>query len=247
MISALWSNESPEQGRLNLRASFGNGYRVPSLKERYYVFDHSHLGYMVLGNPDLKPESSLSYQLGGEWYYAKQSSLQLNLFYNDATDLIESLYSESDSQNSGLAIYRYQNIEKTTTRGLELSLRHQLSATAALHGHYNWLRAIDESTGNYLVKRPEHEVAVGFEFSLLQALQFSMDWRYQTKEYIDAENLKTSPAYSVLDLRLNHQLSRHWAWYAGINNALDVQRDFTGADYRPEEGRYLYAGVRWKL
>ena len=112
MLSALWSRETQNYGRLNLRASFGNGYRVPSLKERYYIFDHSHLGYMVLGHSDLKPESSLSYQLGGEWYYAKQSSVQLNLFYNDATDLIESVYSESDSQASGLAIYRYQKYRK---------------------------------------------------------------------------------------------------------------------------------------
>ncbi|MGN5476077.1 TonB-dependent receptor domain-containing protein [Cupriavidus basilensis] len=47
------------------RANFGQGYRVPeSLKERHFLFDHSSLGYMVIGNPDLKPESSNSFQLG---------------------------------------------------------------------------------------------------------------------------------------------------------------------------------------
>ncbi len=37
-----------------LRANYGQGYRVPNLKERHYLFDHSSLGYMVLGNPDLE-------------------------------------------------------------------------------------------------------------------------------------------------------------------------------------------------
>ncbi len=246
MLSALWSQETPNYGRLNLRASFGNGYRVPNLKERYYIFDHSHLGYMVLGNSDLKPESSLSYQLGGEWYYSKHSSVQLNVFFNDATDLIESIYSESDSQASDIAIYRYQNIEKTSTRGLEVSFSHKLSPKMKLNGHYNWLKAKDEITGKKLVNRPEHEVAFGAEYSPVKTLQLNMDWRYQSKEYIDVDNLQTSPAFSVMDFRLNQSISPHWAWYAGIKNAFDKQREFTGADYRPEEGRYLYVGIRWQ-
>lgn len=51
---------------VNVRFGYGKGYRAPNLKERFYFFDHSSLGYMVIGNPDLQPESSDSFQVGVE-------------------------------------------------------------------------------------------------------------------------------------------------------------------------------------
>ncbi|MBO1927061.1 TonB-dependent receptor [Thiomicrorhabdus sp. 6S2-11] len=246
MVSALWAIEHSELGRFNIRASVGNGYRVPNLKERYYIFDHSHLGYMVLGNPDLQPESSISYQLGTDWYFADQGSLQLHLFYNNARDLIETAYSAADSTTQNLAVYRYQNFEKVTTRGLELQLQRQLRPWLKLNASYTWLKAIDETTGNYLVKRPQHEAKFGITADLSKQLNIATYWRYESEQFIDADNQQISPDYSVLDVKLNHHLNDQWSWYAGINNLTDIQRRFDGTDYRPEEGRYLYAGLKWQ-
>ena len=72
-----------------LRTSIGAGYRVPNLKERHYLFDHSSLGYIVIGNPNLKPESSSSLQLGGTLSLGQRWSLDGNLFYNRVKDLIQ--------------------------------------------------------------------------------------------------------------------------------------------------------------
>src|SRR5664279_521087 len=46
-----------KQGFLNLRASAGTGFRSPELKELYMYFDHFGEWY-IIGNPQLKPESS---------------------------------------------------------------------------------------------------------------------------------------------------------------------------------------------
>src|SRR5664280_396871 len=46
-----------KQGFLNFRASAGTGFRSPALKELYFDFDHFGEFY-VIGNPQLKPESS---------------------------------------------------------------------------------------------------------------------------------------------------------------------------------------------
>src|SRR5690606_39287518 len=40
------------------RLSWGQGYRVPNLKERHYLFDHSSLGYIVVGNPRSEEHTS---------------------------------------------------------------------------------------------------------------------------------------------------------------------------------------------
>jgi outer membrane receptor for ferrienterochelin and colicins len=51
-ISAMY-----KQGFLNFRASAGTGFRSPDLKELYFYFDHFG-EFFVIGNPQLKPESS---------------------------------------------------------------------------------------------------------------------------------------------------------------------------------------------
>jgi len=41
-----------------LRANYASGFRAPTLKEMYMHFDMGNMGYMIIGNPDLKPEKS---------------------------------------------------------------------------------------------------------------------------------------------------------------------------------------------
>ena len=52
---------------LKVRASYGAGYRAPSLKELHFVFDHSNLGYKVLGTPSLSPERTWGLNVGAEF------------------------------------------------------------------------------------------------------------------------------------------------------------------------------------
>ncbi|WP_319380651.1 TonB-dependent receptor [Thiomicrorhabdus sp.] len=243
MVSALQSWTLQDLGRINLRASVGNGYRVPNLKERYYIFDHSQYGYQVVGNPDLQPESSMSYQLGGEWYFADQGSLQLHFYYNDARDLIESALSPQDSTQQ-LSIYRYQNFEHVTTRGAELAFNREIRSGLELNASYAWLKAVNEVSGKDMIKRPEHEVKVSLDLQLPADVQLGVRWRYESEQYID-ENMTVSPGFDVWDLKFNQRLNPRWAWYAGVDNMTAVQRRFDGKDFRPEAGRYLYAGIRW--
>jgi outer membrane receptor protein involved in Fe transport len=117
-----------------LRANYGQGYRVPNLKERHYLFDHSSLGYIVLGNPNLKPESSNSFQLGGQLTWRDRVTLDANLFYNHVTDLIQTDMTNFTMVN-GIAVYTYRNVARARTQGAETALRwratNQLNLTAA--------------------------------------------------------------------------------------------------------------------
>lgn len=47
-----------------LRGHFGNGYRAPSLFERFGTFFDSFFGYSVFGDPRLKPEQSTAFDAG---------------------------------------------------------------------------------------------------------------------------------------------------------------------------------------
>jgi vitamin B12 transporter len=74
-----------------LRAHVGNGYRVPSLYERYGTFFSTFFGpeFIALGDPRLKPERSIAFDAGIEQYLAGEKvKLTAVYFYTELTDTI---------------------------------------------------------------------------------------------------------------------------------------------------------------
>ena len=75
-----------------LRAHVGNGYRVPSLYERYGTFFSTFFGpeFVALGDPRLEPERSIAFDAGIEQYLAGEKvKLTATYFYTELTDTIE--------------------------------------------------------------------------------------------------------------------------------------------------------------
>ena len=230
-----------------LRAAYGQGYRVPNLKERYFVFDHSALGYMVLGNPDLKPESSNSFQLGGQFVWRKQLTLDINAFYNDLDDLIQTDLASPDIVN-GIAVYTYENIGRARTAGVETGARWQPSAQWLVEGAYTYTDTRDLDTGQELTRRPRNMGVIGLNWNPSAATQVSLRGRYQGSELIDTATGARSPAWATLDVTLNQQLAPGVVAFAGINNLFDRQRNFDDpADFGPVAGRYFQIGLRVAL
>ncbi len=235
-----------------LRFGVGRGYRVPNLKERYYVFDHSHLGYMVLGNPDLAPETSNSYQLGWGAEMAQQVNLDVTLFYNRLKGLIVTRTDDVASAQQGLLINRYANIDSARTAGVELAVAQQhadvplLNAWLDFSAGYTWLDSEDLSTGKTLNRRPEHQLKVNMTLHpnpTLMTLSVYATW--QSKEFYDVANTVESPSYSTFDIKVNYPWQHGITLFGGVDNLGDVQKDAGNPqDLRPEDGRYFYAGIR---
>jgi outer membrane receptor for ferrienterochelin and colicins len=73
-------------GSLILRASFGMGYRSPTLKEMYYDFEHMGM-FRLTGNPNLKPERSEYEGFSMEINHSIHN-LSINLYRNYVKDMI---------------------------------------------------------------------------------------------------------------------------------------------------------------
>lgn len=229
----------------DLRFSYGQGYRVPNLKERFYSFDHSHLGYIVIGNPNLKPEQSDSYQLGLSLVKNDLWNADINLFWNDIKDLIQTDYDNAAVIN-GITQYSYSNVAQAETKGIETTAQWQLSPQTRLNAAYTYTQAKDKSTDLDLTRRPEHIARLGVDYAFTDALDFSLRARYQSDEFGDSANKYTSPDWFSLDGQIEWQFSPYLTAFAGMDNIFDEQRDFSAAfDYRPIAGRYSYMGLRF--
>ncbi|HEX2211414.1 MAG TPA: TonB-dependent receptor, partial [Longimicrobium sp.] len=148
-LAAVW-RPAPS---LALRASAGTGFRAPAFKELYMDFLNDAAGYTVRGNPALRPEGSRSVSAGAEWA-GPRTYLRASAFHTEFDDFIETVVDEEASTPS-LAVYRYQNVARGRTSGVELQTGAALGGLRADAG-WSWLATEDETTGRPLFGRPEN-------------------------------------------------------------------------------------------
>ncbi|SEA90360.1 TonB-dependent receptor domain-containing protein [Alkalimonas amylolytica] len=181
-----------------LRLSRGTAFKVPSFNQLYWP------GF---GNPDLKPEESVSDEVAFRFNGARLQS-ELVLFDREVTNLI---------QGSELA----ENVLLAKVRGAEYSLgfswaqwQHQVS--------YTWLDARNEQTGEPLQRRPKHSVNLrsGWQGEQWQAYA-TLDYQSATFQGFDWNSMANFPdlgGFTVLGLAANYQLSPQWQLRTKLDN-----------------------------
>ncbi len=106
----------PSEGT-SLRASFSQGFRVPSLPEAFVAAGSS--GVIAVPNPDLRPEKSTSYELGMSQTVGETGILDLAAFRSDINNLIEPglIVSGSDLE------VQWRNVTRARIQGVETSFK----------------------------------------------------------------------------------------------------------------------------
>ncbi len=105
------------------RGSYGRGFRAPSLKEMYFMFvDENH---NILGNRDLKAETSNNFQAG--IHYLKQGdfswAVDAMFFFNDLRNEIQLVSVVEPNGDSPQGLFRNENIARSQNAGVNLSSR----------------------------------------------------------------------------------------------------------------------------
>ncbi len=113
-LGLIWSGID----NLSLRATFAQGFRSPSLQERYVM--SSMGGGTVYPNPDLDPETSDTYEIGAR-YADHGFVLDATVFYSVADD-----YIATQRINSNASEYQNINVGSAKTHGLELFASYDL-------------------------------------------------------------------------------------------------------------------------
>ncbi len=107
-----------------LRASYGQGYRFPTITERYIKTGVGNFG--VFPNPDLKPEYSWNAEVGvkqgfkmGDW----MGFLDLALFYQRYENTIEYMFGIWDVANPvSFAGFKFLNTGNSEVKGIDASI-----------------------------------------------------------------------------------------------------------------------------
>ena len=180
----------------SLHASVGRKTRFPSLKELY--------SDLVGGNPDLAPERTLAYEVGGSHTFPKDIRTNLAFFYNDIDNLIDMTTIDGEKA--------YVNINEAVIYGAEAGVSVPVCDAMDFYMNYTWLSTEDKSNdGRDLEGRPRHRVNLGLAYRFSFGLTADLNTTYNYHQYwenSDTYEWTELPPYFLVNLKLTQKLPK---------------------------------------
>jgi outer membrane receptor for ferrienterochelin and colicins len=144
---------------LTLRASYGWGFRAPSFQEQLLRFENPGVGYVVEGNPNLKPEISQGLNLSADWRLGEGLILSASLYRTDVQDLV-TVVSLGEVSPDQPVRFSYGNVAQARSQGGEVSARLRVLSGVWLDLGYALTDIRDLGTGQSLEGRAPHRGTV---------------------------------------------------------------------------------------
>lgn len=204
-------------------ASAASAFRVPSANERF--------GFG--GNPELKPEESISYELGIKHQIGGNHNLCAALYRNDIDNMIQ--WTLVTPPWTGYN----QNIAEVRIDGLELGYDYSGKALN-LHLGGNWQNPEDRNTGESLLRRAQQSLNARADYHVGN-WSFGGDILYSGKRQ-DFGGI-TLDSYTLVNLNASYQLNKRWQLFAKLENAFD--EDYELASGYNTQGRAGFLGIRF--
>ncbi|PAF53714.1 hypothetical protein BKH42_04235 [Helicobacter sp. 13S00482-2] len=237
-----------------IKGGVSTGYKAPYINELVNgVNGYGAQGaFPYIGNPDLKPEHSLNYEVSAVFDISNVGQASFTYFYNDFSNKIAKI-SVDPSQNSACVPYdktsfnycfSYANQDKAYAQGIEVYFSSQSFYGFSLQASYTFLDSHYKS-GVYenspLVDTPKHQ------------LYGKLDYTYKAFDIYFVGNYKSSRAilpttsvingakgseiaatighynpYAVFDLVASYQFSKELRGSFGVYNLFDQSfQDYT--------------------
>jgi outer membrane receptor for ferrienterochelin and colicins len=233
---------------LVVKGGYGGGFKAPTLKQSSaeYRFDGHHV---FVGNPDVGPETSDSYELSLLYEREGGVSASLTAFRNHVDDLIAIQLLEIEPGPRGRRVSTYVNIDRARIDGLEAELVWRPLERLRLQLGYTWLDAMDLSNDQPLPDRPEHRVTASLEADILQDVLtgfLSATYTGRQRDLGAAAGAAILPSYTLANASLRWRLTGAHTLTLGVYNIGDVDLIAKAPEYGYAEPGRSYS-LRWTL
>jgi vitamin B12 transporter len=216
---------------LRFNVNVGSSFKAPTFTDLYYP---GFFGQYA-GNPNLKPESALNYEIGFAGNLL-QDKMQWSATVYQLE--IEDLITFDSAPPHGMT-----NIGKARTRGIEL---HSSLVVGSMNYEfsYDYMDTEDLETGNELARRPRHSAVLSASWQR-DSLNIGTDWRYTGSRYNDGANTVELEAYNLVNLYAGYQITPAFSIGLRANNLFDETYESV-AGYNTA-GRTLIAQVTYQF
>ncbi|MGA1794794.1 MAG: TonB-dependent receptor plug domain-containing protein [bacterium] len=190
-----------------LKASYGTGFKAPSLYQLYSMY----------GSPDLDPEKSYGWDCGieqGVWNDKVISGI--TFFRNSFRDMITFDWNTS----------MYMNIQRAKSQGIEYSLSARPADDLTLKGSYTYTDTEDLSTSESFLHRARNRFSLGADYALSERGSAHLEVRYVGRRYDN--DYSTWPAtrvilkeYVLVNLSASYSVTESFHVFGRVDNLLN--------------------------
>ena len=221
---------TPNGGDTVLRATYGEGFRAPTLSE----------GQPPFGNPNLKPETARNFDLGLEHRFLDNNALVYATYFNrKSSDLIAFSFTTFQSEN----------IDEVDTDGIEVGFALQPTDGLNIQANYTLTNAINRSAGanlgNRLALRPQHSGSLTIDWQTPWRLKLGASVLLAGDSFDNASNSVRLDGYTLAHLRASYPLNDQLELYGRVENLFDTQ--YVQVAGFNTYGRNAHFGIRAKF
>jgi vitamin B12 transporter len=223
------ANYSPNGGATNVRLSYGEGFKAPSLYQLYDTFS---------GNRALRPERSKSYDIGFDQQLdGGRAVLSVTAFKRDTRNQI----------NYDNDTFTYANLDRTRAKGVEASIALKPVDALTVTGSYSYVDARDRSAGsanegNRLARRAANAVSVSADYVWPFGLSTGATVTMVGDSFDNAANTRRLDGYALAGVRASFPVGENLEVYGRVDNLTD--ENYQTAYGYGTYGRAAYGGVR---
>ena len=246
---------------LNFRASYGMGFRAPTLKEKYYNFDMAGI-WIVEGNHALKPEVSHNFNLSAD-YTHRHYNFTLAAYYNRIRDKIATGAPFYKNPSDRIPHLPYLNLDDYSVSGGEATAqaRWPNGLTARLSYAYTHERLPKDKNSNavnnqYIPAR-KHSMTGHIDwdrqFSTAYGLNIGLDGRFlsavDNQEFVDyydiSKGIRTIhyPAYALFKLSLVQRIGKAVKASVILDNLFNYKPEYYYLNCPLTDGTNLMVGL----
>jgi len=229
------ANYTPNGGRTNIRASYGEGFKAPSLYQLYDPF---------VGNSGLRPERSKSYDIGFDQKLAGDRAVfSVTAFRRDTRNQI-------DFDGSFGLFGGYNNLDRTRAKGVEASFALKPVDALTVTASYSYVDARNRSPGSpdeglRLLRRSPNAASISADYvwpfglstgATVTMVDDSVDIDSSTHQRVQLDG------YALVGVRASFPLNDHLEVYGRIDNLFD--EGYATAYGYGTYGRSAFGGAR---
>ena len=215
---------------MTLRANYASGFRAPTLKEMYMHFDMGNMGYMIIGNPDLKPEKSNNINVAIERTNRIRNSGFIDGRYNFTLMGYCNIFDKrittiAGPEYNGMESALYANEDGIKVWGIDISLGHIWDCGLSLKLNYSWMKETGNVYYSDFYQPRSHSMTwrIGYDhrFSRHYALDAALSGRSQGKP--QSGRTDVDQGYTIWKLMLQHHLWRGIRLNTAIDNLFNYK------------------------
>lgn len=246
--------------KITLRSSMGRAIRVGDFTERFISSEIPDLAPLRnIGNPDLKPERSYTFDLGLDWRPTSQTMISPTLFYRTSSNLIDYVLTNSseignaDNLRQDEEYFYTMNIASSSVSGIEFLASQQFRISnhrsVGTEAGYTYIHTTGDGDqlSKYIANHPIHQLNFTL-YGSTDRFQVTSESTYRVRSSEAAEMIGGDvPAdYFVTNLKL--QYSPRWTAaeiYTQVLNLTDTRyQEILGA---PMPGRWVMGGIKFQI